>query len=244
MRSGSPQPGRSSASTCPNHLPGSSSSAAGKPWAAISRPFLTPATTPWGVDPEAPGRPGYRRIVFEDHMPDAPLDAVIASLSLHHVADSATVLDHVFGAACSRRHPHSHRVDLGVVRRGDRTVVLSPRDPRTHAARCLAWRASRGVDRVRTFLDVFCRGWLHHHGLHSASTIRRALDARFVTTHDSSGAVLLPQTPAGRRRDRRAGCDRRGRHQSRLSSLRGTARPRADSTAAGQWTRGECFAAS
>jgi SAM-dependent methyltransferase len=50
-----------------------------------------------GVDPEAPERPGYRRIAFEDYVPDAPLDAVIASLSLHHVADPGTFLDHVYG---------------------------------------------------------------------------------------------------------------------------------------------------
>ena len=41
--------------------------------------------------------------------------------------------------------------------------------------------------------NAFCRGWLHHHGLHSASTIRRALDARFDTTHDSTEPYYFPE---------------------------------------------------
>jgi hypothetical protein len=57
---------------------------------------LTPATTPFdagydalGVDPEALDRPEYRQISFEEYRPDAPVDAVIASLSLLLDADAA-----------------------------------------------------------------------------------------------------------------------------------------------------------
>ena len=57
-----------------------------------------------GVDPEAPEAteateapedPPYRRIAFEDYRPAAKADAVIASVSLHHVRDPAAALDHV-----------------------------------------------------------------------------------------------------------------------------------------------------
>jgi SAM-dependent methyltransferase len=46
-----------------------------------------------GVDPEAPERPGYRRIEFEQYEPPQPVDGVVASLSLHHVAGLEAVLD-------------------------------------------------------------------------------------------------------------------------------------------------------
>ena len=46
-----------------------------------------------GVDPEAPEGPDYRRIEFERYEPPQPLECVVASLSLHHVADLEEVLD-------------------------------------------------------------------------------------------------------------------------------------------------------
>jgi SAM-dependent methyltransferase len=48
-----------------------------------------------GIDPVAPDEPEYRRVEFEhaDLPPD--VDAVVASTSLHHVADPARVLDRV-----------------------------------------------------------------------------------------------------------------------------------------------------
>jgi len=51
-----------------------------------------------GIDPEAPEGAGYRRIEFErSELPDA-VDAVVASVSLHHVADTGEVLDRIAGA--------------------------------------------------------------------------------------------------------------------------------------------------
>ena len=46
-----------------------------------------------GVDPEAPEGPGYRQIEFERYEPPQPVDCVVASLSLHRVADLDEVLD-------------------------------------------------------------------------------------------------------------------------------------------------------
>lgn len=45
-----------------------------------------------GVDPEAPAEPTYHRVEFERYDLDHPVDAVVASTSLHHVADLAEVL--------------------------------------------------------------------------------------------------------------------------------------------------------
>src|SRR5215207_7476959 len=39
------------------------------------------------VDPEAPEGPLFRHIAFEDFTEPGPFDAVVASLSMHHIAD-------------------------------------------------------------------------------------------------------------------------------------------------------------
>jgi SAM-dependent methyltransferase len=46
-----------------------------------------------GIDPEAPAGSSYRRIEFESYEAPGPVDAIVASTSLHHVADLAVVLD-------------------------------------------------------------------------------------------------------------------------------------------------------
>jgi SAM-dependent methyltransferase len=51
-----------------------------------------------GIDPEAPDGPAYRRTEFENHAVSSPVDAVVASASLHHVDNLAEVLDRVRSA--------------------------------------------------------------------------------------------------------------------------------------------------
>ena len=46
-----------------------------------------------GVDPEAPEGPEYQRIEIEHYEPLHPVDCVVASLSLHHVAELDVALD-------------------------------------------------------------------------------------------------------------------------------------------------------
>jgi SAM-dependent methyltransferase len=48
-----------------------------------------------GIDPEAPPGSSYRQVEFESYEAPGPVDAVVASASLHHVADLAVVLDQV-----------------------------------------------------------------------------------------------------------------------------------------------------
>ena len=51
-----------------------------------------------GIDPKAPQGPAYRQAEFEDSDIPGPVDAIVASLSLHHVADLGEVLDLVRAA--------------------------------------------------------------------------------------------------------------------------------------------------
>lgn len=127
-----------------------------------------------GVDPEAPERPGYRRIAFEDYVPDAPLDAVIASLSLHHVADPGIVLEHV----CDVLAPSGTLVVIEWISEcldeatAEWCFQHQVRDPR-HPGAWLAELRSEWIESALSW-DVFFRGWLERRDLHSASTIRRA----------------------------------------------------------------------
>jgi len=51
-----------------------------------------------GIDPNAPAGPAYRQAEFESYDPPRPADAVVASTSLHHVADLDLVLDRLAAA--------------------------------------------------------------------------------------------------------------------------------------------------
>jgi SAM-dependent methyltransferase len=48
-----------------------------------------------GVDPDAPAEPWYEQIEFEQFPTGQPADVVVASTSLHHVADLDLVLDRI-----------------------------------------------------------------------------------------------------------------------------------------------------
>jgi SAM-dependent methyltransferase len=133
-----------------------------------------------GVDPEAPEGPDYRRIELERYEPPQPVDSVVASLSLHHVAD----LDQALGRLAALLVP------------GGVLVVVEwawERFDDATARWCFARLAppAPGVE----------PGWLHKHqdrwaasgqpweryvrafaaeaGLHAGEDIMRALDARF-----------------------------------------------------------------
>jgi SAM-dependent methyltransferase len=133
-----------------------------------------------GVDPEAPDGPDYQRIEFERYEPPQPVDCVVASLSLHHVAN----LDEVLA-----------RLEALLVPGGALVVVewtweqfdeatarwcfarLAPPDPgkepgwlHKHQER---WAASGQP------WDFYLRAWATEEGLHPGEDIMRSLDARF-----------------------------------------------------------------
>jgi SAM-dependent methyltransferase len=145
-----------------------------------------------GVDPEAPEGPEYQAITFEEYRPGAPADAVIASVSLHHVADPGTVLDHVAdvlspGAPLIVVEWISEHFDEATARWCFSHRLRDPAEPGTWLAGLRAeWAAS-----AKTW-DAFYRGWLDDHGLHPAAAIRRAIEARFVTSYESSGPYYFP----------------------------------------------------
>jgi SAM-dependent methyltransferase len=145
-----------------------------------------------GIDPEAPVGAAYRQVRFEDYRPRTPVDAVIASVSLHHVDDAGLALDHVAGALAPG----------GVI---VAVEWISERfDDRT--ARWCFGRRPAGEDEAGAWLaglqaewtasgeewGSFFGAWIGRHGLHSAAAIRRELDARFLAEHRSCGPYYFP----------------------------------------------------
>jgi SAM-dependent methyltransferase len=60
--------------------------------------LLEAGYTAVGIDPQAPQGPSYLAMEFESYQPPHPVDAVIASSSLHHVADLGQALDGLIAA--------------------------------------------------------------------------------------------------------------------------------------------------
>jgi SAM-dependent methyltransferase len=133
-----------------------------------------------GVDPEAPEGSDYQQVEVERHDPPWPVDCVVASTSLHHVADLDEVLDRleallVPGGVLVVVEWAWERFDEATARWC--FARLTPSAPgeepgwlHKHRAR---WAASGRP------WENYCRTWAEHEGLHPGEEILRGLDARF-----------------------------------------------------------------
>ena len=127
-----------------------------------------------GIDPAAPDGPEYRQAEFERaELPREP-HAVVASLSMHHVADPGVVLDKVAAA-----------LGAGGV------VIVVEWDWEAFDETTARWCLERQVEPdgwLRRRLDAWAdggepwesafQGWAVDHGLHSARTLVAELDQR------------------------------------------------------------------
>ena len=147
-----------------------------------------------GVDPEAPERPAYRRIEFERYEPPQPVDCVVASLSLHHVADLEAVLERL----AARLVPGGvlvvvewawERFDEATARWCfDRLAPPAPdADPGWLHRHRERWSAS-GQPWERYF-----RAWAEGEGLHPGEEIVRGLDARFTRQLHAEGPYFFAE---------------------------------------------------
>lgn len=138
-----------------------------------------------GVDPEAPEGAAYRPAAFEKYWPERSADAVIASVSLHHVVNPGAALDHVAEVL----GPDGTLIVVEWISEDfDEATARwcfghQPRDADDDG-----WLAGLRAQWAESGLswDEFFGGWLEQHGLHPASVIRRELDARFTGTHLST----------------------------------------------------------
>jgi SAM-dependent methyltransferase len=143
-----------------------------------------------GVDPQAPDEPHYLRSEFEQaHLP-APVDAVVASLSLHHVTAPAAIVDRI----ASVLGPDgvvvvlewaSERFDEDTARWG--FARLGPDDAPTWLHRRRDdWRASGET------WSRYLTQWAAEHGLHRGDDVVGLLDARFRRRLLAAGPYLFP----------------------------------------------------
>jgi SAM-dependent methyltransferase len=148
-----------------------------------------------GVDPEAPPEAGYHRDVFETYEPAAPVDALVASLSLHHVADLDAVLDRMADAV--RPAGTVIVIEWAWERFDERTAQwcfdrLGASDPEP------GWLHRRRQDWLDSQLpwDDYVHGWATTHGMHRGGSVVAGLQRRFGQTVLEYGPYYFPDLEA------------------------------------------------
>ena len=144
-----------------------------------------------GVDPEAPEGPNNQQIEFERYEPPQPVQAVVASLSLHHVADLAKALDRlqvllapggVLVVELARERFDEATARWCFARLTSPATGAEPSWLHTHQER---WAASGQP------WDGYLRTWAEQEGLHPGSAIVRGLDARFHRRFHAEGPYFF-----------------------------------------------------
>lgn len=160
---------------------------------------------PVGIDPKAPDEPGYVAAEFEEYQPSGQADAIIACLSLHHVADLDAALGHA--AAALRPSGTIVVVEMAHERLDERTALWCfDRLPETEEPGWLhhhrdEWRRSGQP------WPEYLEGWAREEGLQRADTVLAALDARFDRVSCESGPYLFPELDATTETDEQAAID-------------------------------------
>jgi SAM-dependent methyltransferase len=127
-----------------------------------------------GIDPKAPDEAHYQRVEFEHAALLGPVDAVVASTSLHHVADPAMVID---GIVAALRPAGVVVVVEWASEQFDEDTArwcferLADEEGWLHELRD-EWRGS-SLDWPSYF-----GGWIEREGLHSGEELVRLLDQR------------------------------------------------------------------
>jgi len=146
-----------------------------------------------GVDPEAPEGPNYRRIGFERYEPPHPVECVVASLSLHHVAELDEALDRleallVPGGVLVVVEWAWERFDEATARWC--FARLDPPAPGVEPG-WLHKHQERWAASGERWND-YCRTWAEQEGLHPGAAILRGLDARFDRQLYAEGPYFFP----------------------------------------------------
>lgn len=143
-----------------------------------------------GVDPRAPQASGYHQSEFEQYQPAQQVDVVVASTSLHHVADLDVVLDAITAVLV----PDGRIIVLEWAwEQFDEATAswcFERLDPLAESSwlrhRRDEWQAGGGT------WDRYFGAWAHAQGLHSSAEIRRGLDERFHCQLSSDGPYFFP----------------------------------------------------
>jgi SAM-dependent methyltransferase len=160
-----------------------------------------------GIDPNAPESAGYHRAGFEDYEPLEPVDAIVASRSLHHVGDPGAVAGHVAaalrpGGALVVAEWAWERFDADTARWCfARLDGSAPADHGWLTRRRDGWRESG-----RSWDDYFL-DWAAGHGLHRGDAILAALEGPFEPSLCSHGPYFFADLDGISERDEQAAID-------------------------------------
>ena len=182
-----------------------------------------------GIDPTAPDEVHYQRVEFERANLPERVDAVVASVSLHHVTDPARVVDRIASVL----------VDGGTV------IVIewaSEEFDEATARWCFerlpddeehGW-LQRHRDRWASSgqpWDVYRSNWTRSEGIHAGRALLEALDRRFDRESLSRGPYVFADLPGTTEEDEQAAIDRgeisaaRIDYVGRLPATRGAVSP-------------------
>jgi SAM-dependent methyltransferase len=129
------------------------------------------------IDPEAPDGAIFRRVALEDfEADDGSFDAVVASVSLHHVHDLGAAFDKI----------------AALLRPGGVLLLEEFARERLRGSTG-AWYYDERRRRDATLPDDFeawLEGWEERHHIHTWADLRRALDGRFEERYFARGPYL------------------------------------------------------
>jgi SAM-dependent methyltransferase len=130
-----------------------------------------------GIDPEAPDGRHYLRTTFESADVPEPVDAIVASTSLHHVENPSAVIDRIAPTLIRRGTVvviewASEKFDTKTAEWCFDRLATEEDDGWLHRIRH-AWLAS-GAD-----WPIFIHDWAREEGLHRGEELVRLLDERF-----------------------------------------------------------------
>ena len=155
-----------------------------------------------GVDPEAPDTADYRRAEFERVEPFTDIDAVVASTSLHHVADPGPVIDRIARALAPGGL-------LVVIEWGWETFDEPTAEwcfQRLGPDEQAGWLHRRRDEWLASgqSWSAYVREWARKERLHRAETLLRLIDERFDREHLAGGPYFFPDLAGTSEEDERA----------------------------------------
>ena len=147
-----------------------------------------------GVDPHAPEGTRYRRIEFERSDVSGPADAVVASTSLHHVADPAVVVDRIADVLTPAGAVVVVEWDWQSFDEPSARWGFARLDPADEPKGWLTGARERWLASGLPWDDYLTEG-AGAHGLHGATDLVAALDRRFDRVLCDRGAYLFSDLP-------------------------------------------------
>jgi SAM-dependent methyltransferase len=160
-----------------------------------------------GIDPAAPDGPWYRQAEFEHYVAPEPADAVVACVSLHHVADLGAVLDLIRAALAPGGvlivvEWARERFDEATARWCGARLPPDTGEPSWLRALCAEWRQSGQP------WAACCQSWAAAERLHTGQDILRELSTRFEASGPvSSGPYFFPDLAGTTEHDEQAAID-------------------------------------